>query len=414
MQNIVIVGASLAGTRAAETLRSSGFTGTITMVGAETQKPYDRPPLSKNYLAGDWDEERVALRKPEVLDELNLTWKLGVAATSLDTTEKTIVLANGESISYDGLIIATGGNVRRLPNQPNIAGVHSLRTLDNATALRNEIAEGTRVVVIGAGFIGLEAAATAKKRGADVTVLEGLEAPLIRAMGADMGAAIGAVHERNGVRVMCNVQVASIDGDTKVSGVTLNNGETIPADVVIVGIGVSPATTWLEGSGLTLRDGVVCDANLNAGPETVFVAGDVLRWPNALFADVEADMRVEHWTNAAEQGAVAASNVLAAMNAQPQTPYEAVPFFWSDQFDARIQCLGRPSANARVDVVAGNPADGKWCSIYSVNDRLTAVLGVSQPKLVMPSRALLSTHTSREDALAHFARVTAPPPPPAA
>jgi NADPH-dependent 2,4-dienoyl-CoA reductase/sulfur reductase-like enzyme len=367
--------------------------------------------LSKNYLAGDWDEERVALRKPEVLDELNLTLKLGVAATSLDTSAKTIALADGKSISYDGLIIATGGDVRRLPNQPNIAGVHTLRTLDDATALRNEIAEGTRVVVIGAGFIGLEAAATAKKRGADVTVLEGLEAPLIRAMGAEMGAAIGAVHERNGVRVMCNVQVASIDGDTKVSGVTLTNGETIPADVVIVGIGVSPATTWLEGSGLTLRDGVVCDANLNAGPETVFVAGDVLRWPNELFAYVEADMRVEHWTNAAEQGAVAATNVLAAMNAQLQTPYEAVPFFWSDQFDARIQCLGRPSANARVDVVAGNPADGKWCSIYSVNDRLTAVLGVSQPKLVMPSRVLLSTHTSREDALAHFARVTAPPPP---
>lgn len=411
MQNIVIVGASLAGTRAAETLRSAGFTGTITMVGAETQKPYDRPPLSKNYLAGDWDEERVALRKPEVLDELNLTWTLGVAASSLDTDSKTITLANGETITYDGLIIATGGDVRHLPNQPNIAGVHTLRTLDDATALRNEIAEGTRVVVIGAGFIGLEAAATAKKRGAEVTVLEGLEAPLIRAMGAEMGAAIGAVHERNGVRVMCNVQVASIDGDARVTGVTLTSGETISADVVIVGIGVSPATTWLEGSGLTLRDGVVCDANLNAGPETIFVAGDVLRWPNALFEDVEADMRVEHWTNAAEQGAVAATNLLAAMNAQPQTPYAAVPFFWSDQFDARIQCLGRPSANAVVDVVAGNPEEGKWCAIYSVNNRLTAVLGVSQPKLVMPSRGLLSVHTSREDALAHFARVTAPPPP---
>ena len=414
MQNIVIVGASLAGTRAAETLRSGGFTGTITMVGAEMQMPYDRPPLSKNYLAGDWDADRVALRKPEALEELNLTWKLGVAATSLDTTAKSVALADGSTIAYDGLIIATGGDVRRLPHQPAIAGVHTLRTLEDATVLRDEIAEGTKVVVIGAGFIGLEAAATAKKRGAEVTVLEGLEAPLIRAMGAEMGAAIGAVHERNGVRVMCSVQVASIDGDSRVTGVTLTNGETIPADVVIVGIGVSPATTWLEGSGLTMRDGVVCDANLNAGPETVFVAGDVLRWPNALFADVEADMRVEHWTNAAEQGAVAATNLLAALNAQPQAPYEAVPFFWSDQFDARIQCLGRPSANARVDVVAGNPADGKWCSIYSVNDRLTAVLGVSQPKLVMPSRGLLSTHTSREDALAHFARVTAPPPPPAA
>jgi len=414
VQNIVIVGASLAGTRAAETLRSAGFNGTITMVGAEQQKPYDRPPLSKNYLAGDWDEERVALRKPEVLDELNLAWKLGVAATSLDTTSQTIALANGESISYDGLIIATGGDVRRLPNQPDLAGIHTLRTLDDATALRNEIAEGTRVVVIGAGFIGLEAAATAKKRGAEVTVLEGLEAPLIRAMGAEMGAAIGAVHERNGVAVRCGVQVASINGDARVTGVTLTNGETIAADVVIVGIGVSPATTWLESSGLTLRDGVVCDAHLNAGPATVFVAGDVLRWPNELFMDVEADMRVEHWTNAAEQGAHAATNLMAALNGAEQTPYVAVPFFWSDQFDARIQCLGRPSANAVVDVVAGNPSDGKWCAIYSVNNRLTAVLGVSQPKLVMPSRALLSAHTSREDALAHFARVTAPPPPPAA
>jgi len=411
VQNIVIVGASLAGTRAAETLRSSGFTGTITMVGAEAHMPYDRPPLSKNYLAGDWDEERVALRKPEALEELNLTWKLGVAASGLDTSAKTLTLANGEIITYDGLIIATGGNVRRLPNQPNIAGIHTLRTLNDATALRDEITEGTRVVVIGAGFIGLEAAATATKRGASVTVLEGLAAPLIRAMGAETGAAIGAVHERNGVTVRCDVQVASIDGDSRVKSVTLSNGDVIPADVVIVGIGVSPATTWLENSGLTLRDGVVCNANLCAGPEIVFVAGDVLRWPNALFADVEADMRVEHWTNAAEQGAHAATNLLAAMNAEPQTPYEAVPFFWSDQFDARIQCLGRPSANAVVDVVAGNPADGKWCAMYSVNNRLTAVLGVSQPKLVMPSRALLSTHTSREDALAHFARVTAPPPP---
>ena len=411
MQNIVIVGASLAGTRAAETLRSNGFTGTITMVGAEAHKPYDRPPLSKNYLAGDWDEERVALRKPEALKELNLTWKLGVAATGLDTATKTLSLANGETITYDGLIIATGGDVRRLPNQPDIAGIHTLRTLDDATALRDEITEGTRVVVIGAGFIGLEAAATAKKRGADVTVLVGLAAPLFRAVGAETGAAIGAVHERNGVTVRCDVQVASIDGDSRVKSVTLSNGEVIPADVVIVGIGVSPATTWLENSGLTLRDGVVCNANLCAGPETVFVAGDVLRWPNALFADVEADMRVEHWTNAAEQGAHAATNLLAVLNGTEQAPYEAVPFFWSDQFDARIQCLGRPSANAVVDVVAGNPADGKWCAMYSVNDRLTAVLGVSQPKLVMPSRALLSTHTSREDALAYFARVTAPPPP---
>jgi NADPH-dependent 2,4-dienoyl-CoA reductase/sulfur reductase-like enzyme len=151
----------------------------------------------------------------------------------------------------------------------------------------------------------------------------------------------------------------------------------------------------------------VCDANLNAGPSNVFVAGDVLRWPNALFADIEPDMRVEHWTNAAEQGAHAAKNLLATLRNAPLEPYVAVPFFWSDQFDARIQFLGRATAKSTVDVVAGNPADGKWCAIYCENDRLTGVLGVSQPKLVMPSRALLSTHTSRADALAHFATVVA-------
>jgi NADPH-dependent 2,4-dienoyl-CoA reductase/sulfur reductase-like enzyme len=407
MESIVIVGGSLAAVRAAETLRSSGFDGAITVIGAEARMPYDRPPLSKNYLAGDWEADRIALRKPEDLDALNITWLLGEPATAVDTTANTVTRVNGDVVPYDGLIIATGGLVRRLPNQPAIAGVHVLRTLDDAAALRAELGEGVRVVVIGAGFIGLEAAATATKRGAVVTVLEGLEAPLIRALGAEMGSAIGEVHARNGVTIRCGVQVTSINGDTHVTGVSLVGGETVEADVVLVGIGVAPATQWCETSGLAIRDGIVCDANLNAGPPNVFVAGDVLRWPNALFADIEPDMRVEHWTNAAEQGAHAAKNLLATLRNAPLEPYIAVPFFWSDQFDARIQFLGRATAKSTVDVVAGNPADGKWCAIYCENDRLTGVLGVSQPKLVMPSRALLSTHTSRADALAHFATVVA-------
>jgi NADPH-dependent 2,4-dienoyl-CoA reductase/sulfur reductase-like enzyme len=410
VHNIVIVGASLAGTRAAETLRAEGFTGTITMVGDEPHKPYDRPPLSKNFLAGEWDTDRIALRKPEALDELQLTWKLGAAATALNTKNSSITLATGETITYDGLIIATGGVVRRLPNQPALAGIHVLRSIDDAEHLRTELHEGTRVVVIGAGFIGLEAAATATKRGASVTVLEGLDAPLIRALGPEMGRAIGDVHTRNGVTIRCGVSVASINGTTRVESISLANGEEVPADVVIVGIGVAPATSWCEGSGLTIADGIVCNAQLNAGPENVFAAGDVLRWPNHLFTDVEETMRVEHWTNAAEQGAHAAKNLLAALNNTEQTPYEAVPFFWSDQFDARIQFLGRVTKDAVAQVVAGNPADGKWCAMYVANNRLVGVLGVSMPKLVMPSRALLSTHTSVEDARAHFARVTAPPP----
>ena len=407
METIVIVGASLAGVRAAETLRTNGFAGALTIIGAETHMPYDRPPLSKNYLAGDWDADRIALRKPDDLSALNITWMLGTSATSLHTDSSVVTLADGSQVPYDGLIIATGGLVRRLPNQPDIAGVHVLRTLDDASALRDELAEGVRVVVIGAGFIGLEVAATATKRGARVTVLEGLEAPLIRALGAETGTAIGAVHARNGVDIRCGVQVASINGDQCVSGVTLTNGDTIEADVVVVGIGVAPATQWCSDSGLTISDGIVCDANLNAGPANVFVAGDVLRWPNGMFKDIEPTMRVEHWTNAAEQGAMAAKNLLATLRNEPMEPYSAVPFFWSDQFDARIQFLGRAFESSTVDVVAGDVAAGRWCAMFSTNDRLTGVLGVSMPKLVMPSRAMLSTYTSRYDALQHFAAVVA-------
>ena len=407
METIVIVGASLAGVRAAETLRTNGFAGALTIIGAETHMPYDRPPLSKNFLAGDWEADRIALRKADDLSALNINWMLGTSATSLHTDSSVVTLADGSQVSYDGLIIATGGLVRRLPNQPDIAGVHVLRTLDDASALRDELAEGVRVVVIGAGFIGLEVAATATKRGARVTVLEGLEAPLIRALGAETGTAIGAVHARNGVDIRCGVQVASINGDQCVSGVTLTNGDTIEADVVVVGIGVAPATQWCSDSGLTISDGIVCDANLNAGPANVFVAGDVLRWPNGMFKDIEPTMRVEHWTNAAEQGAMAAKNLLATLRNEPMEPYSAVPFFWSDQFDARIQFLGRAFESSTVDVVAGDVAAGRWCAMFSTNDRLTGVLGVSMPKLVMPSRAMLSTYTSRYDALQHFAAVVA-------
>jgi len=407
VETIVIIGASLAGVRAAETLRSNGFAGALTIIGAEAHMPYDRPPLSKNFLVGDWDVDRIALRKADDLYSLNINWMLGQPATALNTQSSVVTLGDGSQVSYDGLIIATGGLVRRLPNQPDIAGVHVLRTLDDAAALRDELVEGARVVVIGAGFIGLEAAATATKRGAKVTVLEGLDAPLIRALGPEMGAAIGAVHERNGVDVRCAVQVASINGDTKVTSVTLTNGDIIDADVVIVGIGVAPATQWCSESSLTIDDGIVCDANLNAGPPNVFVAGDVLRWPNGMFKDIEPTMRVEHWTNAAEQGAIAAQNLLATLRNEPMQPYSAVPFFWSDQFDARIQFLGRAFATSTVDVVAGSVADGRWCAMFSTNDRLTGVLGVSMPKLVMPSRAMLSTYTSRYDALQHFATVVA-------
>jgi len=403
LERAVVVGASLAGVRACETLRHEGFEGEIICIGDENHVPYDRPPLSKKFLSGEWDADRISLRRPEAIAELGVRWKRGTKAVQLNTDSRMISLENGDDVSYDGLIIATGGTVRRLPNQPDIAGVHVLRTLDQATALRDDLREGSNLVVIGAGFIGLEAAATAAQRGVNVTVLEGLDAPLVRALGPDMGSAVAAVHGRNGVVIRCSVKVALIVGEEKVTGVELSDGEVVPADAVLVGIGVSPSTDWLEGSGLTLSDGVVCDESLCAGPANVFAAGDVVRWPNTLFTDIEPLMRVEHWTNAAEQGAMAARSLLAVSKGEPTTPYAAVPFFWSDQFDARIQFLGRTTTDSHAEVVAGDVASGKFCAMYVTNNRLTGVLGVSMPKLVMPSRALLSVHTSPDDARAWFA-----------
>lgn len=403
---VVIVGASLAGVRAAETLRTEGFTDRIVLVGVEHHMPYDRPPLSKKFLSGEWDADRVALRKPEMLEALAVEWHLGSRATHLDVAGSSVQLDNGESITYDGLIICTGGQARSIPVPDGMSGVHVLRTLDDATRLREEL-KGN-VVVIGAGFIGLEAAATATQRGCAVTVLEGLEAPLVRGLGVEMGSAIADVHRRHGVGVRCGVRVEGLEGDTRVTEVRLDDGEVIPADVVVVGIGVAPATAWLDDSGLILRDGVVCDEYLCAGPERVFAAGDVARWPNPLFVDIEADMRVEHWTTAAEQGAAAAKNLLARLSGKTPVPFATVPFFWSDQFEARIQFLGRATAGATAQVVAGDPATGTWCAAYFADERLVGVLGVSMPRLVMPARALLGTHTSRTEALAHFAAATGP------
>ena len=406
MRHVVVVGGSLAGLRACETLRQEGFGGDITVVSAEVDTFYDRPPLSKKLLAGEWQPDRIALRKANDISALQLTMRCGVAALALDTTSKTLQLSDATQLSFDGLVIATGGVVRTLPNQPRIQGVHTLRTVSDASLLRDQLVPGARLVVIGAGFIGLEVAATARTRGADVTVLEGLASPLVRALGAQMGAAVASVHERNAVVVRCGVQVQRIIGDECVTGVELGDGELVPADVVLVGVGVSPATQWLESSGLVLRDGVVCDDTLSVGMPAIYAAGDVARWPNALFTDVESDMRVEHWTNAAEQGAVAAKNMLAVQRGEPPTPYAAVPFFWSDQFDSRVQFLGRARVDSVVDVVAGD-LDSRFCAMYSTNGRLTAVLGVSMPKLVMPARALLQRTTSRAEALAHFQTATA-------
>jgi NADPH-dependent 2,4-dienoyl-CoA reductase/sulfur reductase-like enzyme len=395
LEHVVVVGASLAGLRAVETLRTDGFAGRVTLIGAEAHLPYDRPPLSKKLLAGDWDAGRITLRPAAAIDELGLDLLLGVPASNLDLDGRVITLADDRVVPFDGLVVATGSGTRRLPGQELVPTVHELRTLDDALALRAVIADGTaRVVVVGAGFIGLEVAATARARGCSVTVLEGAPAPLIRGLGPDMGTAATAALVADGIDIRCDVAVA----DLSAAGVHLADGSLVPADAIVVGIGVTPATAWLAGSGLELRDGIVCDATLAAGPG-VYAAGDVARWPNALFGE---EMRVEHWTNAAEQGALAARNLLAVAGGGVAEAYSPVPFFWSDQGRHRIQFLGRSATTDDGDVVevVVQPDEHRFLALYGRRGRLWGALGVNLPRLVMPYRAHLMGALSWDDALA--------------
>lgn len=408
MEHIVVIGGSLAGLRACETLRQEEFVGRITLVSAETETPYDRPPLSKKLLAGEWEPDRIRLRKTEEFESLGLDLRLGVRATALDGDARTVELSDGTTLPYDGLIIATGSAPRRLFTQPALDGVQELRTLHDSLTLRDRIADGSgRVVVVGAGFIGLEVAATARQKGCNVTVLEGAPAPLVRGLGMEMGIAAASVHGRHGVDLRCGVQVQGMEGaDGRVHGVRLANGELIPADVVVVGVGVVPAVEWLETSTLALRDGIVCDANLFAGLPGVYAAGDCVRWPNLVFeGHDDCEMRVEHWTNAAEQGAAAARNLLAADRGEEQTAYRSVPFFWSDQFDSRIQFVGRAHGGDDIHVFAGT-TDGPFAALYGWEGRLRGVLGVSMPKMVMPFRSLVAAGASWDDALAKAAELS--------
>jgi len=398
-RGVVVVGGSLAGLRAIETLRNDGFDGPVTLIGAEARQPYDRPPLSKKVLAGEWEPDRIALRRDGDLGSLDVDPRLGRSATALDLERRVVTTDDGEEIAFDGIVIATGAVVRRLPGQPELEGVHVLRTLEDSLALRAALTTGSpRVVVVGAGFIGSEVAATARGIGCEVTVLEALPVPLARALGPRMGLACSMLHGDHGVDLRVGVGVDAIEGaGGRVEAVRLSDGSTVEADVVVVGVGVAPATAWLEDSGLELRDGVVCDATLAAGPPGVYAAGDVCRWTNELFGE---EMRIEHWTNAAEQGAAAAANLLSDFVGVEPIPYAPVPFFWSDQFDSRIQYVGRAHGDDEVQVVAGD-IDGNFMAMYGHGGRLRGVLGVNMPKLVMRCRKLLAERASWEDAIGH-------------
>ena len=398
---MVIVGASLAGLRAAEEVRHEEHTGPVIVVGEEVHAPYDRPPLSKQVLSGKWDAERIRHHTPDAHDALDLEFRLGRRATGLDVASRTVALDDGSELNFDGLVIATGAATRALPGTEGMANVWMLRTLDDCLGIRADLAaadDAPRLVVIGAGFIGSEVAATCQGLGARVTLLEAHHTPLARVLGDEMGQMCADLHLANGMDLRCSVNIDHLESDPGGPDpvtVVLDDGTRLGADVVVVGIGVTPSVEWLTGSGVELDNGVRCDGSLFAA-DRVVAAGDVANWTRPTTG---RPARVEHWTNAAEGGAASARNLLAG--AAGSTPYDPVPFFWSDQYATKIQMIGLPGPDDEVVVVSGSGTEGKLIALYRSGDRLGAVLTLSQPAKLMGYRPLLAAGASFDEALAH-------------
>jgi NADPH-dependent 2,4-dienoyl-CoA reductase/sulfur reductase-like enzyme len=389
--SITIVGASLAGMHAAHTLRSEGYDGRITVVDGDLHEPYDRPPLSKQVLAGKRDVDDIVL--PAAREDLDIDWRRGERATGLDLTNRAVQLRGGDVVGYDGLVIATGAEARWIPGVDSLGGVHVLRSLDDCLALRGDLDAGPqRVVVVGAGFIGAEVAATCRSRNLDVAMIEALDQPLERVLGSRIGSVVGSVHRDHDVDLRLGVGVDGFDGGDRVERVRLADGSAIDTDVVVIGIGVSPATEWLETSGLEIADGVVADETLLAAPGVV-VAGDVARWPNRRFGEVT---RVEHWENAVQQGEAAARRLLVG-DGTPE-PFAPVPWFWSDQYDRKIQLTGRCGPDDDVEIVIGSAEERRFVAIYGRAGRLVGVLGMNRPRHVMQLRQLVVDGADWDDA----------------
>jgi NADPH-dependent 2,4-dienoyl-CoA reductase/sulfur reductase-like enzyme len=367
ISEIVVVGGSLAGVAAIEELRGRGYCGRIVLVGAEAELPYDRPPLSKQVLTGTLSARSCRLRDDDWHDTHEVELALGTWATALDPGRRELTLGDGRTTSYDGLVIATGVTARELDG-PRLSGVHTLRTLDDAQALQRAFAHGSRVAIVGGGFIGAEVAASARAVGLEVTLIEALATPRARVLGPTVGTVCGRLHTDHGVHLRCGVPVRSVAGiDGHVDRVVLADDSIVEADVVVVGLGVRPAVAWLDGSGVEVADGVLCDAACRTNAPGVVAAGDVARWPHPTLGSI----RVEHWQNAVMQGCAAAAALLEPRRTEPYGP---IPYVWSDQFDVNIQVAGEPRAEDEVAIL-GTPDDYRFTALYGRHGRLSA--GVS-------------------------------------
>ncbi|RPE46560.1 NAD/ferredoxin-dependent reductase-like protein [Streptomyces sp. Ag109_O5-1] len=396
---IVVAGASMAGLRAAEQLRAAGWTGAITVVGDEPHMPYNRPPLSKEVLAGKVPFESLAFRPRASVSDVE--WRLGRRVVSAGLDERTVRLDDGGALSYDGLVVATGMRPRRLNCPGPLAGRHTVRTLDDAQGLREELTRpGARVVVVGAGFIGCEVAATAVGLGvAEVTVVDPLPLPMAGPLGELLGRALLARHEDRGVRFALGVGVAGFTGEDRVTGVVLSDGSVLPADVVVESVGSVANTEWLDGNGLDLRDGVLTDELLRVGgrPEVVAV-GDVARFPNARYDGVPR--RVEHWSIPTDSAKHAAKALVRHLSGEQEesTPFAPLPTFWSDQHDFRLQSFGAPVLGKDDVRVLDGDSDGDVLVGYHRDGRLVGVVALGG-QAVAASAARYRTELLKQPAL---------------
>lgn len=374
--NVLVVGFGAGGLATVEAMRREGFTGTLTVMSAESTLPYDRPPLSKQYLSGTVDASRIALATKDHLETLKVRALLGRSASRLDVDARTVLDDSGESHPFDALVIATGVRPRRIDGD-QIAGVHQLRTAQDADTLREALKLGTRLVVVGGGFLGLEVASTATKIGCQVTVVEPTATPLENRIGSTAATRLLELHRRHGAQLLTGHGVGQLHSENGAVGVVLTTGETIEADAVLMAIGSRPNVEWLVSSGLTINDGVVCDDTCAAAPG-IYAVGDVSRW---LHRGLGERIRLEHRMNAGEQAVAVTKNILG--HGQPFVP---VPFFWTDQYDARIQVAGTRPDYAEVTVLTDPEQRDAYAEAWYVEGRLTGVLGWNAARMIMPLR----------------------------
>jgi NADPH-dependent 2,4-dienoyl-CoA reductase/sulfur reductase-like enzyme len=384
MQTLAIVGASLAGLSAARAARAQGFAGRLVMIGDEPHRPYDRPPLSKDFLLGKATAEDISLESDP--DELGADWLLGTEAASLDAGTRTILLKDGRTIQADGIVIATGARARKLPTLAGLTNVFTLRTLADAQSLAPELLPGSRMAVIGAGFIGAEVAAAAASRGMDVTMIDSKPVPFAAQLGTEMGGLMAGLHAANGVELISSAVIEdfySCEGN--VTGLRLAGGRYVSADVVVVGIGAEPNIGWLADSGLELNGGVVCDAMGRTGVPGVVAVGDCASWFDHAAGK---HRRMEHWTGALERAAIAVEALLDA----EAVPKPAKPhYFWSDQYGVKLQFAGHSAGYDRLEIEAGEAHTHNCLAVYYRGDDPVAVLGMNQPRLFTKWRRSLLT-----------------------